>query len=253
VQHLRIFGGVLCASLLLSGGCRSAKPKTDYAGTSIGAVTHSDKAENLDVNCPVGMVLIPAGPTRFGPVETKDVAASEKDQAERLVMRAFCIDKYEYPNQPGEAPMRSVTWMEARDLCTNKGKRLCSEQEFEKACRGPVATLYTYGDGFAAGACPASAQEYASGQYANCVSGFGVADMSGGVYEWTSSSSGEDSVERYLRGGMSADNASRSARCTYRVSYRANVASREVGFRCCTSVQKEEPAKLPKEPSEKKE
>jgi eukaryotic-like serine/threonine-protein kinase len=247
---LRLLLVLSCLLLVLISlpGCRGAKPggRVDYSSERGRQIVQSSSSDSpLTVSCPVGMVLIPNGPTIYGPVEEKKGAPGDKE--ERLTMKAYCVDKYEYPNQPGESPMRSVTWVEAKNLCGTKGKRLCSEYEFEKACRGPSSTKYTYGDGYAEGACATSAQDYGLGQFNNCVSSFGAHDMSGGVYEWTSSGPGEGSGAasemKFLRGGMAADNQTVTSSCTYRVRYAATSSGREVGFRCCAATTKEELSK----------
>jgi formylglycine-generating enzyme required for sulfatase activity len=214
----------------------------DYTSVKERTVVATSEDGQALGSCALGMVLIPAGPMLYGPVEEKNVQPGAKDVAQRLNVQAFCIDKFEYPNEPGEAPMRSATWVEARTQCSNRGKRLCTEYEFEKACRGPSGTLYTYGDGYAAGACPNSTDDYGLGQFINCISGFGTQDMGGGVYEWTSSSAGEDthSEVRILRGGLADGNGEQTSRCTYRSRFAPAQASREVGFRCCGALIKED-------------
>ena len=196
------------------------------------------------------MVLIPAGPTLYGPSEETNVKPNPKELAQRVNMKAFCIDKYEYPNEPGEAPMRSVSWVEAGKSCGDRGKRLCSEYEFEKACRGPVGTLYTYGDGYADKVCPTASETYGLGQFENCVSGFNVHDMSGGVFEWTSSNSSDDPKAelRIVRGGLSAQGAEQNSKCTFRSRRALGKSDHDVGFRCCAAtLAKEEaaPAAVP--------
>jgi len=237
---------LILISLTLFWGCaRSGKTaRVDYAASK-GAVVTSEKGEQMMTTCPVGMVMIPSGPSHYGPTEEKNSKPDAKEAAQRITMKAFCVDKFEYPNQAGEPPMRSVNWMEAKGLCSAKGKRLCSEYEFEKACRGPSGTLYTYGDGFAAGACPTAAQEYGLGQFSNCVSGFGAQDMGGGVFEWTSSGpeGSGDNGEKFLRGGMDAELSATTSRCTYRGRMKGNLSGREIGFRCCASTAKEELSK----------
>jgi len=227
---------------LLIGCARGGRTeRVDYASKSA-AIVSSEKAgsDPIMTTCPVGMVLIPTGPMLYGPTDEKNVTPDSKEAPQRINMKAFCIDKYEFPNQPGEAPMRSLNWAESKELCVNKGKRLCSEYEFEKACRGPSGTQYTYGDGFFEGACPKADQDYGLGQFTNCTSGFGVHDMSGGVYEWTSSGPEGNDAERFVRGGLGGDAASSSSRCTYRGRQKASAFAREIGFRCCTSPTKED-------------
>ena len=48
----------------------------------------------------------------------------------------FCIDRYEWPNKPGELPAYSLTWYTARDSCAAVGKRLCNDDEWTLACEG---------------------------------------------------------------------------------------------------------------------
>ena len=216
--------------------------RVDYGSEKNTAIINSAKGDRLSASCPAGMMLIPSGPMLYGPNEEKDVPPTGKE--DRINIKSFCIDKFEYPNEAGEAPTRSVPWLEARKLCGARGKRLCTEYEWEKACRGPAGTLYTYGDGYAAEVCPAASDEYGAGQFSNCVSGFGVQDMSGGVYEWTNSSTtGKGADMKILRGGLSKDYPALTSRCTYRVRYASVGSGREIGFRCCGEAIKEELSK----------
>ena len=126
------------------------------------------------------------------------------------VVGAYCIDRYEAPNLPGEDPlvMESATSSEA--WCASHGKRLCTEDEWDIACEGPNASVYPYGDTHEASRCnddkiwkapnesilatwPSAAsqaevdklwQGAPSGSYTGCVSGYGVYDMTGNVEEW---------------------------------------------------------------------
>jgi len=236
-QSAHIF---FCATLfLLTTACGGAK-KTAVADYNVGdkrnvIMSSADAPDAKTINtCMPGMILIPAGPALLGPPEESSRASDARGEVKPV--HAFCIDRFEWPNRNNEAPTRSVTWLEARDLCGKAGKQLCSEVEFEKACRGPVGTRFTYGDGFADKACPAAGAEYNVGSNPTCISGFGVYDMSGGVFEWTSTAPADNSAQRYLRGGLSTENPQLSARCTYRVRYTATAANRDVGFRCCAPV-----------------
>ena len=65
----------------------------------------------------------------------------------------FYIDKYEYPNQRDSLPKVDVTWVEAESLCAAQGKRLCTEQEWQKACTGSQNFAYSYGAEFEPGRC----------------------------------------------------------------------------------------------------
>ena len=70
-----------------------------------------------------------------------------------LIDDVFYIDIYEYPNQRGTLPKVDVTWGEAESLCAAQGKRLCTEQEWQKACTGPQNFAYSYGENFEPGRC----------------------------------------------------------------------------------------------------
>jgi hypothetical protein len=66
--------------------------------------------------------------------------------------------------------------------------------------------------------------------------------MSGGVFEGTSSPASGDETkdDKVLRGGMSAEAGDVSSKCTFRRRLSAAKSSREVGFRCCGNVLKDE-------------
>ena len=68
--------------------------------------------------------------------------------------------------------------------------------------------------------------EYNVASYPACITGFGVHDMSGGDFEWTSTATADNSAQRSLRGGMSTENPQLSARCTYRLRYTATAVTR---------------------------
>jgi len=145
-----------CLVIAFIVGCASGKRehRVDYlASKEVSSDNGGGDKPSIFSSCPPDMVMIPSGPTIYGPAEEKNAAGATKEEAQRINMRAFCIDKYEYPNKLGDPPTRLVTWLEANTMCATKNKRLCTEFEFEKACRGPTGTLYTYGDGYAAKAC----------------------------------------------------------------------------------------------------
>jgi formylglycine-generating enzyme required for sulfatase activity len=153
----------------------------------------------------------------------------------------FCIDEFEFPNQAGQLPLVNVSWNEATAQCEKLGKRLCSEQEWEKACKGPGNARFPYGSEFDAEKCnTADAQGKdrelaASGQFEACRSGYGVADLSGNAAEWTSSRYG-NSLDMTQKGG-SFERTEYAARCAGRKLGGPDSRSRSVGFRCCAGVK----------------
>jgi hypothetical protein len=54
---------------------------------------------------------------------------------------------------PGVLPQGYMTYYSAKRACENAGKRLCSEDEWARACRGRRGTKHPYGSNFRLGAC----------------------------------------------------------------------------------------------------
>lgn len=168
----------------------------------------------------------------------------------------FCIDPYEWPNKVGAAPWIMVTWNEAADLCESKGKRLCTEDEWTFACEGEDVLPYPYGYERDSDKCnidrqwvlyngsvmlPRGTEQcgaemwrlwkgHASGADAQCVSPFGVHDMTGNIDEWTVASrpSKHPSI---LKGGYWGPVRTRCRPSTR--NHYPNHAFYQQGFRCC--------------------
>jgi formylglycine-generating enzyme required for sulfatase activity len=49
-----------------------------------------------------------------------------------------CIDQFEFPNVPCEYPVVWTRAVEAADICTSIGKRICDAHEWEGACAGSL-------------------------------------------------------------------------------------------------------------------
>jgi formylglycine-generating enzyme required for sulfatase activity len=159
---------------------------------------------------------------------------------ESVDVGAFCIDYYEYPNGRGRAPTTRVSYKTAIDRCKKRGKRLCSEQEWEKACKGPSGSRYPYGNAWNPTACNTEDDEgndrevTKSGTYRNCRSGYNVFDLSGNVSEWTSSQAGS----RVIVKGGSSDRPGYDGRCAARKKEKPAATEELLGFRCCTEPTK---------------
>lgn len=152
------------------------------------------------------MVKVPAGKFIYGKIYAK----------QEIDLPAFQIDKYEVTNEqyakvvdgftyePEEAhfPAVFVSEIEAEKYCEAVGKRLPSEEEWEKAARGTDGRMYPWGNNFDESAAVTS--ETAEGKAAevgsrkNGGSPYGAMDMAGNVWEWTSSFEDRYSI---LRGG----------------------------------------------------
>ena len=175
-----------------------------------------------------GMVEIPAGYFQMGTGETdteghalsmgfeKPWYADESPQRE-VYQNAFYIDEYEvtnrqyyifcqatdckpplgwhgqkYPEGQDDLPVTGVSFFDATAYAQWVGKRLPTEQEWEKAARGPGGSLYPWGDEmrFSAANVSRSSKKKKGqglkpvGSHPSGASYYGVHDMIGNVWEW---------------------------------------------------------------------
>ncbi len=142
----------------------------------------------------------------------------------------FCIDKYEYPNEKGAYPLINVNWTTAVKLCEQQGKRLCKADEWELACSGPNNLTYPYGNEFLPHKCRTFMRwekgPSPAGMYPDCVSDYGVYDMSGNVWEWT------DKPGAIYYGGF-WDSGHEDTQCTSKFGLNPTLYYSDLGFRCC--------------------
>lgn len=191
------------------------------------------------------MVVIPAGKFIFGrPGTTKEIS-----------LPAFSIDKYEVTNkqfarfnldhrygQGGDNyPVTMVSLAEASDHCAALDKRLPTEQEWEKAARGADGRIYPWGNEFNKVLCITreSVDEGEASFIApvgSCEKGnspYGVADMAGNVWEWTSTFEERYSV---LKGGSFFEDRNFATVYNNLLSIPNDVKD-YVGFRCVKDIK----------------
>lgn len=138
----------------------------------------------------------------------------------------FCIDIFEFPNKACELPMVWTAPTNAEKVCELQGKRLCSQTEWNVACRGDPEggpdRRYAYGDTLDLDVCHTNRSDPArrrtcsardaktawktcatdtepSGSFPECRSRFGVFDQHGNVAEVMSRREG-DVVYTQLKG-----------------------------------------------------
>jgi formylglycine-generating enzyme required for sulfatase activity len=173
----------------------------------------------------------------------------------------FCIDRYEWPNQPGVKPAVAVDWNGARARCASAGKRLCLETEWTLACEGQERLPYPYGYARNSEACnidrpyilPDEAkwqdprtraaelarldQREPSGSRDSCVSPYGVFDLTGNVDEWVVNETGKQDDKPYvsgLKGGYWGPVRDRCRPMT--TDHNQTYIYYQIGFRCCAEL-----------------
>ncbi|MCQ2063743.1 MAG: SUMF1/EgtB/PvdO family nonheme iron enzyme [Fibrobacter sp.] len=147
--------------------------------------------------------------------------------------KTVCVDAYEYPNEADQPPRDMVSQEQAASLCEQAGKHLCSIEEWQAACRGKDNTKYSYGDSYKQNKCNTNTTAAKrSGRKEQCRSWWGMYDMNGNLWEWTSSKS-KDHPNMYLVAG-GAWNTNNGSKCTEsKFSFYPQNQYPSVGFRCC--------------------
>lgn len=185
------------------------------------------------------MQFIPAGSFVKGKPESRG----------SLYLEGFYMDKFEVTQSEfgrvmqtnpaffkgQDRPVEKVNWFEARDYCYKVGKRLPTEWEWEKAAKAGAATRYYWGDQmddqYAWHKGNSGKQTHPVGQ--KKPNDYGLFDMSGNVWEWTSSD--HNSSGKVVRGG-SWRNSPISLQAFKRIPSLPIHRFHYVGFRCALSA-----------------
>ncbi len=151
--------------------------------------------------CPSDMVYVPAGKFLMRWTGERYNGSTENS----VYTNHYCIDIYEFPNIIGEYP-RSANWTDAKKMCKEHKKKLCTEYEWQKACQGPNNYLYPYGNEFDEYKCNTHTNNTPRkpvpiGSFPECVSGYGVHDMSGSLSEWVFNTWHNDPNIKTIKGG----------------------------------------------------
>ncbi len=145
-------------------------------------------------------------------------------------------------------PVEQVTWFEANAYCNKLGKRLPTEAEWEKAARGHSTSNFFWGDNqpetFAW--YDENSEDHTHPVGLKKPNSFGLYDISGNVWEWTSDWYGkhyyeespkrnpkgpESGEERVIRGG-SWYSSTRHLQTVTRYWSEPNIRNSNIGFRC---------------------
>jgi sulfatase modifying factor 1 len=238
------------ASLLLACACG----KEESPAGRVGAASASNKPSSIaPPTAPPtprqGMAYIAPGALVVGtPPSAYPRLADEEVAGEQLIVGGFYIDVFPYPNEEGAIPLTNVTNEEAAKLCAERSKRLCSELEWERACKGPDNRIYEYGDGYRPEPCGTGTSPALrpTGLRVGCRSDFGVRDLHGGVWEWTRSPFGRGTARGLIsvRGG-NAPAGELAGRCANTIGRPPDLRSPTIGFRCCVGADLVPEVELP--------
>ena len=166
----------------------------------------------------VPMRLVPAGEFRMGSDNSVDVASRP---GHMVALNAFYIDKFEVTNEmyaacveagvcrrpksPGsftrstyyndprftDYPVLYLDWWMAKEFCAWRDARLPTEAEWEKAARGTDGRVYPWDsqkrDCYYSNLAGCETDTSPVDAYEQGQSPYGVYDLSGNVWEWTSS------------------------------------------------------------------
>lgn len=192
---------------------------------------------------PTAPVVASGEPSAAPPGPTVDVAAGvvlagsrpgtafrrPSREADELPVElpAFAIDRHPYPNEPFAPPRLVTSRAEAAALCAERGARLCTELEWERACEGDSHQIFPGGASYDADRC--------SRDPSACASPLGVLRLGETAPEWTASDAAPPLVRMgrsaVLRGGR-ADAPADQHRCDARV-FEVPEAAPAAAFRCC--------------------
>ncbi|MBI3354431.1 MAG: SUMF1/EgtB/PvdO family nonheme iron enzyme, partial [Nitrospirae bacterium] len=227
------------------------------------------------------MAMIPSGEFTMGSSDNeivdiinkfggkaKPVWYKNETPKKKVFVKDFYIDKYEVTNSQYKRfktdyvvpfgrenhPAVNIKWAEADAYCKWLGKRLPTEEEWEKAARGIDERQFPWGNEFDKAKANTAASELGGearvgsykeettaslfpggtvpvGSLDKGVSPYGVYDMSGNVWEWTDTWYDKEKGLKVLKGG-SWIAPPISARSAVRLADNPFVMSNDYGFRC---------------------
>ncbi|NIM20296.1 MAG: SUMF1/EgtB/PvdO family nonheme iron enzyme [Candidatus Latescibacteria bacterium] len=272
---MKLLIATVCLILAASGG--AAGDITAEVASSPGALRLDAEPESIPVIS--GMVYIPPGEFLMGSTneDLRNQAQIDEFPQRRVWIDGFYIDVHEvtnaqykvfvdsmkvrpphhwknerYPVGRDGYPVVGISWHEAAAYARFVGKRLPTEEEWEKAARGMDGRRFPWGDEFDKSKANNGNRPMAIMRFPDGVSPYGLHDMAGNAAEWVDawyepyprskddvvdrdfpeySPSYGDKKYRIYRGG-SWNNFAKFLRCANREKAKPDERWGNIGFRC---------------------
>ncbi len=229
------------------------------------ALPAASSPPSTPVGCPEGTVRIPGAETWIG--SPRGAGADDEWPRYRTRLAAFCLDRTEVTAGAYRAcvsekactaadsrfvtctagageddlPINCLNATQAATFCSHRGARLPAEAEWEYAASGGDDRVYSWGDQSPDGrtcwknhaACPVGT--YPAGA-------FGLFDMTGDVWEWTSTGYGDypwppvQIVDQVYRGGSWSRRFDKWMRVRLRNRAPPSYEGAHLGFRCAVTL-----------------
>ncbi|MFZ5469119.1 MAG: formylglycine-generating enzyme family protein [Myxococcota bacterium] len=190
--------------------------------------------------CPAGMTRVPGLASCIDRYEAS-LTSGDKGAADGRGTTAKAQSK------AGRRPAVRVSQLQAKAMCANANKRLCTRAEWLAACQGSDGKrTYAYGSAFVSKRChdrPLAAQRdlteaMPTGSLKACRTPEGVYDLSGNVWEWLADSDAE--VAALIGGGFGNDD--HHLACQHPAEHLSQPVTQQaeaLGFRCCVDLPKQ--------------
>ena len=239
-----------------------------FAFAAVGCFVFSPGESEGRGPCPSGMAYVDADPTHPFCIDRWEATVVElhgKDERPHPPTQPVTHLEVKAVSRAGVKPQGYISKNEAEAACKNAKKRLCTGEEWERACRGKKPTTFPYGDERKAGYCNDSGKAplaslhpnesvYSeadamndprineapntvapTGSFSKCKSGYGVYDMVGNLHEWTADVH-EGGTRGVFRGGYYQDTHLNGDGCSYKtVAHGVDYHDYSTGFRCCSA------------------